>query len=128
MTDPAQPPPGAGATTDELEADLAATRARIVDHVDALAEKVDVKAQAQHKVDDVKAQAAAKVSEVKATAQEKVAGAQAKAVDAQAKVSATAQEQVVERVKALPRPAQIALTAAPVLLVALWIVQKARRS
>ncbi|WP_375422932.1 DUF3618 domain-containing protein [uncultured Friedmanniella sp.] len=128
MTEHVTPPPGADATPEELEADLAATRARIVGNVDALAEKVDVKAQAQHKVDDVKAQAAAKVSEVKATAQEKVAGAQEKVAGAQAKVTATTQEQVVERVKALPRPAQLGLAAAPVLLVVLWLVQRARKS
>jgi hypothetical protein len=128
MTEPVQPPPGADATTEELEADLAETRARIVGNVDALAEKVDVKAQAQHKVDDVKAQASAKVAEVRATAQEKVAGAQEKVAGAQAKVAATTQEQVVERVKAWPRPAQIALAAAPVLLVFVWIAQKARKS
>lgn len=128
MTEPVQPPLGADATPEEIEADLAATRARIVGNVDALADKVDVKAQAQHKVDDVKAQASAKVAEVKATAQEKVAGAQEKVAGAQAKVTATTQEQVVERVKALPRPAQIALAAAPVLLVVVWIVQKARQS
>jgi uncharacterized membrane protein YqiK len=128
MTDPVQPPPGADATPEEIEADLAATRARIVDQVDALAEKVDVKAQAQHKVEDVKAQASAKVAEVKASAQEKVAGAQAKAAETQAKVSATAQEQVVERVKSLPRPAQLVIAAAPVLLVLVWLVRKVRTS
>ncbi|WP_375433222.1 DUF3618 domain-containing protein [uncultured Friedmanniella sp.] len=116
MTEPVQPAPGADATPEEIEADIAATRARLAESVDALADKVDVKAQAQHKVDDVKATAQAKVAEVKATAQQKVA---------EGKV--TAQEQVV-RVKGLPRNVQIALAAAPVLLVVLLVVRKARAS
>ena len=117
MTEPVSPPPGADASPEEIEADIAATRARLAGSVDALADKVDVKAQAQHKVDDVKAQAQAKVAEVKATAQEKVSGART-----------TAQEQVVDRVKVWPRSAQIALAAAPVLLVVLLVVRKARAS
>jgi hypothetical protein len=140
MTEHIQSPPGPDASPEEIEADIAATRARLADSVDALADKMDVKARAQEKVDDVRSTAQAKVSDVRATAQAKIdevtATAQAK-ID---EVTATAQakafvgkdkaeqgyREVRQLVLALPRPAQIALAAAPVLLVVLLVVRGAR--
>ena len=121
--------PGPDASQAEIEADIAETRARLADSVDALADKVNVKARAQEKVDDVKSTAQAKVDDVRATAQAKVADArvtaQAKAVEGREKLVQASRE-VSTQVRALPRPAQIALAAAPVLLAVLLVVRKAR--
>jgi UDP-3-O-[3-hydroxymyristoyl] glucosamine N-acyltransferase len=129
MTEHIQSPPGPDASPDEIEADIAATRARLADSVDALADKMDVKARAQEKVDDVRSTAQAKVSDVRATAQAKIdevtATAQAKAFVGKDKAEQGYRE-VRQRVLALPRPAQIALAAAPVLLVVLLVVRGAR--
>jgi len=111
-------PPGPDASPEEIEADIAATRARLAGSIDELAERVDVKARAQEKVDEAKTAAQAKVADVKAAAQ-------AKAADGREKVVQGSQE-VKQRVLALPRPAQIALAAAPVLVVALLLVRKVR--
>ena len=112
--------PGPDASQAEIEADIAQTRARLADSVDALADKVNVKARAQEKVDDVKTTAQAKVEDVRATAQARAAEGRDKVVQGSREVS--------QRVQALPRPAQIALAAAPVLLTVLLIVRKARHS
>ena len=72
MSQSTQSPPGPDASPDEIEADIARTRARLADSVDALADKVNVKARAQEKVDEVKTTAQAKVADAKATAQAKV--------------------------------------------------------
>ena len=110
--------PGPDASQAEIEADIAETRARLADSVDALADKMDVKARAQEKVDDVKSTAQAKVADVRMTAQ-------AKAVEGREKVVQASRE-VSTQVQALPRPAQIALAAAPVLLAVLLVVRKVR--
>jgi len=129
MSESTQSPPGPDASPDEIEADIAETRARLADSVDALADKVNVKARAQEKVDDVKSTAQAKVDDVLATAQAKAedlrVSAQAKASVGREKVVQGSHE-VSRRVLALPRPAQLALVAAPVLLVVLLAVRKAR--
>jgi hypothetical protein len=92
MSDPTQAPLGADASQDEIEADIAATRARLAESVDALADKMDVKTQAKDKVADVKAQAADKVTEVRNTAQAKVVGAKVAAQEKFADLKATAQD------------------------------------
>ncbi len=51
---PDRPEPGNEASADEVEADIARTRAELGDTVDALTQKLDVKAQAQHKADELK--------------------------------------------------------------------------
>ena len=94
MSDPTQPPLAADASQDEIEADIAATRARLAESVDALADKMDVKAQAKEKVADVKAQATGKVSEVKNTAQAKVVGAATAAQVKIADLRTTAQDKI----------------------------------
>ena len=50
---------------EELQVEIAKQREQLADTLDALSAKLDVKAQAQAKVDGVKAQAQAKVAEVK---------------------------------------------------------------
>jgi hypothetical protein len=129
MSEYLQSPPGPDASPEELEADIALTRARLADSVDALADKMDVKARAHEKVDEVKSTAQAKVSDVAATAQARLddvrATAQAKATVGKDKAEQGYRE-VSQRVLALPRPAQIALAAAPLLVVVLLVVRKAR--
>lgn len=59
MTTPADatPEPGKGARPEDIESDIAATRERLAETVDALGERLDVKEQAKRKVNDVKHQA-----------------------------------------------------------------------
>lgn len=58
MTSPTPPPPSKDAGAAEIEADIERTRAELGETVEALTEKFDVKAQAQHRMQDVKQQAA----------------------------------------------------------------------
>jgi len=95
MSDPTRPL-DADAGPDEIEADIAATRARLADSVDALAGKLDVKAQAKDKVADVKATASEKVAEVRNTAQEKLVGAKVAAQEKIADLRTTATGKVAE--------------------------------
>lgn len=107
------------ATAEQIEADIAATRARLSESVDALADKVDVKGQAQRKVADTKEQAAEKVQEVKAQASEKVGQAREQVV--------TTSQGLLDRFKTASRPVQIAIGSAPLALLILLIVRRARR-
>lgn len=106
MSEPSQELPK-DATADEIEADIAATRARLSDSVDALADKVDVKGQAQRKVAETKEQASERLGRAKE------------------QVVATSQS-LIERFKAASRPVQVAIGAAPAALLILLIVRRAR--
>ena len=53
------------ATANGVESDIAATRERLAESVDALADKVNVKAQAERKVEETKAQAQQLVGQAK---------------------------------------------------------------
>ena len=123
-------PPADDRTADEIEADIAETRDRLAESVDALAAKVDVKAQAKEKVDEAKAQAKEKVGEAKAQAKEKVDEATARAKDktgqAKEQVVVTSRS-LVDRFKAASRPVQIAIGAAPLALLILIIVRRSNR-
>jgi selenocysteine lyase/cysteine desulfurase len=110
---------GKDATAEEIEADIAATRARLSESVDALADKVDVKAQAQRKVAEGKEQAAEKVSQVRAQAAEKAGQAREQVVQTS--------QTLLERFKAASRPVQVSIGAAPLALLLLIIVRRARR-
>ncbi|MDD7942032.1 DUF3618 domain-containing protein [Actinomycetospora lutea] len=55
---PRGPRPGPDASAEELVADIEATRAELGDTVDALSQKLDVKAQARDSLDDAKQRAA----------------------------------------------------------------------
>ena len=121
MSEPTvQTGPGPDATADEIAADIARTRARLAGNVDALADKLDVKARAQDRVDDVKATAQAKVDEVKASAQ-------AAAAEGKEKVVA-ASRQVGDRYQGLPRPVQLVITVAPVVLMVALVIRRIVRS
>ena len=67
---------------DEIAAEIEATRARLADSVDALTDKLDVKAQAKEKVQDAKADVRAKVrhttEDVKAKVRSTTEGVRAK--------------------------------------------------
>lgn len=69
MTTPAEPDasePAADLSADELQADIESTREQLGNTVDALSEKLDVKAQTRHKVENLKQGGAAKVDAVRA--------------------------------------------------------------
>jgi hypothetical protein len=80
-------------TPDEIRADIEQTRAEVGDTVEALAEKTDVKAQAQHRVDEIKDNVRAKAESVKAKASE--------TTPASAQQSG---QQIVAKVRANPMP------------------------
>lgn len=117
------------ATAEQIEADIAQTRARLSESVDALADKVDVKAQAQRKVAEGKEQAAEKVTQVRAQATEKVTQVKAQATEragqAKERVVSTSQT-LLERFKTASRPVQVSIGAAPLALLILIIVRRAR--
>lgn len=117
------------ATAEQIEADIAQTRARLSESVEALADKVDVKAQAQRKVAEGKEQAAEKVTQVKAQAAEKATQVKAQAFEkagqAKKRVVSTSQT-LLERFKTASRPVQVSIGAAPLALLILIIVRRAR--
>nr|WP_294693637.1 DUF3618 domain-containing protein [uncultured Friedmanniella sp.] len=113
-----QPGPGRDPSAEQIAADIAQTRARLAGNVDALADKLDVKARAQEKVDDVKVTARAKVDDVKATAQ-------AAAAEGKDKVVAGSR-QVGDRYQGLSRPVQIAVAVAPVVLMVVLVIRRIR--
>jgi len=90
MTTPVDPDasePGTGLSADELQADIERTREQLGNTVDALSEKLDVKAQTRHKVEDLKQGGAAKVDAVRARGGEAAAKAKDAATDGQGKPS-----------------------------------------
>jgi hypothetical protein len=106
-------------TADEIEADIAETRERLAESVDALAAKVDVKAQAKEKVGEAKAQAKEKVEEATARAKDKTGQAKEQVV--------VTSRSLVDRFKAASRPVQVAIGAAPLVLLILIIVRRSNR-
>ena len=96
-------------TADDIAADIADTRERLADSVDQLAAKLDVKAQAQQKVDETRAKAQEKVQQTK---EQVVAGSRG----------------VVDRFLALSRPIQASVGAIPLALLLFVIVRRARRN
>lgn len=59
-----RPEPADDAGTDDIKADIEATRAELADTVSALADKVDVKARAHDKVEETKAVVSQKAHDV----------------------------------------------------------------
>ena len=92
------PPPAKDASADEIEADIAATRERLAESVDALADKVNVKARAQEKADQTKAQAKEKLGQAKSSGQD-----------------------LIGRARQASRPIQLAIVSVPVLIVLLIV-------
>ncbi len=58
VPDPLSPEPGPNAGIDEIQADIARTREQLGETVSALTGKLDVKAQAQQRVEAMRAKAA----------------------------------------------------------------------
>ena len=69
---------GEAQTPDQIEAEIEVQRERLAETIDALSAKLDVKSQAQAKVEEAKQTAQSKVAQVKQTAQATVGSAQAK--------------------------------------------------
>ena len=88
MTTPVDPDasePGTGLSADELQADIEHTREQLGNTVDALSEKLDVKAQTRHKMESLKQGGAAKVDAVRARGGEAATRARNAATDGQGK-------------------------------------------
>jgi Protein of unknown function (DUF3618) len=96
-------PPAKDASVEEIEADIAATRERLAESVDALADKVNVKARAQEKAEQTKEQAKEKLGEAKTKGQDLLGQAR----------------------EASP-PVQLALIAVPIAVIVLLIVRAVR--
>lgn len=88
MTTPVDPDasePGTDLSADELQADIERTREQLGNTVDALSEKLDVKAQTRHKMENLKRGGAAKVDAVRARGGEAATRAKNAATDGQGK-------------------------------------------
>lgn len=88
MTTPVEPDgsePDAGLSADELQADIERTREQLGNTVDALSEKLDVKAQTRHKMESLKQGGAAKAEAVRARGGEAATKARNAATDGQGK-------------------------------------------
>ena len=68
---------GEAQTPDQIEAEIEVQRAQLAETIDALSAKLDVKSQAQARVEEVKQTAQAKVAQVKQAAQSTVGSARA---------------------------------------------------
>jgi Protein of unknown function (DUF3618) len=97
------PPPAEDASVEEIEADIAATRERLAESVDALADRVNVKARAQEKANETKQQARKKLGQAKTKGQD-----------------------LLSQAGEAPRPVQLAIVAVPVALIILLIVKAVR--
>ena len=73
-------------TPDEIEAEIELQREQLAETIDALSAKLDVKSQAQAKVEEAKQTAQHKVAQVKQTAQTTIGSATSKVGSAGAKV------------------------------------------
>ena len=109
------PPPAKDASVDEIEADIAATRERLAESVDALADKVNVKARAQEKVDQSKEQAREKLGQAREQAEEKLEQAKTKGQD------------LLGQARQAPPPVQLAIVSVPIVVIVLLIVRAVRR-
>lgn len=118
---PLQQPPGQAGekqTPDEIVADIEATRDRLAGNLDALTDKLDVKAHAADAVHDAGAKVQGAVQGAVTDAKESVAAAAGSA----AEQSRT----LVEKFRALPLAAQAAVGAGAAALVVTLIVRSAR--
>ena len=97
---PAQP-------VEQIERDIEATRADLGDTVEALAEKTDVKAQAQKQADEVKAQAQEKVAAAKTKVTETRDDLLGKAQEASPETAETAAAQVQQKTRENPMPVAV---------------------
>lgn len=93
----------ADASVEEIEADIAATRERLADSVDALADKVNVKARAQEKANQTKEQAREKLDHARSSGR-----------------------QLLGHAREASRPVQLVIAAVPVAVILLLIVRAVR--
>jgi flagellar biosynthesis GTPase FlhF len=96
-------PPAKDASVEEIEADIAATRERLAESVDALADKVNVKARAQEKAEQTKEQAREKLDQAKTKGQD-----------------------LLGQARQASRPVQLALVSVPIVVIVLLIVKAVR--
>ena len=96
-------PPAKDASVEEIEADIAATRERLAESVDALADKVNVKARAQEKVEETKERAKEKLGEAKTKGQD-----------------------LLSQAREASRPVQLAIVSVPIAVIVLLIVKAVR--
>ena len=98
---------GEAQTPDEIEAEIEVQREQLAETIDALSAKLDVKGQAQAKVEEAKQTAQSKVAQVKQTAQSTVGAAQAKVGSASGAVRHTVKNGTVTP-SGRPRPELLA--------------------
>ena len=107
-------------TPEQIEAEIEVQRAQLAETIDALSAKLDVKSQAQAKVEEVKHTAQAKVAQVKQAAQSTVGTAQAKVGSASGTVGHSVRAGAVTS-SGRPRPELIAFGVTVLLATAvLW--------
>ena len=94
-------------TPEEIEAEIEVQREQLAETIDALSAKLDVKSQAQAKVEEAKQTAQAKVAQVKQVAQSKAGSAQAKVGSASGTVGHTVKTGAVTST-GRPRPELLA--------------------
>ena len=94
-------------TPDEIEAEIEVQREQLAETIDALSAKLDVKSQAQAKVEEAKHTAQAKVAQVKQVAQSKAGSAQTKLGSASGSVGHTVRTGAVTP-SGRPRPELVA--------------------
>jgi len=94
-------------TPDQIEAEIEVQREQLAETIDALSAKLDVKSQAQAKVQEAKHTAQTKVAQVKQAAQTSVGTAQAKVGSASGTVGHTVKTGAVTS-SGRPRPELIA--------------------
>jgi Protein of unknown function (DUF3618) len=98
---------GEAQTPEQIEAEIEVQRAQLAETIDALSAKLDVKSQAQAKVEEAKHTAQAKVAQVKQLAQSKAGSAQAKVGSASGTVGHTVKSSTVTS-SGRPRPELLA--------------------
>jgi ElaB/YqjD/DUF883 family membrane-anchored ribosome-binding protein len=81
---------------DEIRGEIEATRAELGETVEALAEKTDVKAQAERKIEETKAEARHRVEETKHKAEELLGKAREASPDSAVAAAGQAQQKVRE--------------------------------
>jgi cobalamin biosynthesis Mg chelatase CobN len=106
-------------TPDQIEAEIEVQRQALAETIDALSAKLDVKSQAQAKVEEVKHTAQSKLAHVKETAQAKVGSAQTKVGSASGTVGHTVRTGATS--SGSPRPELLAFALTVVVATAvLW--------
>jgi len=120
--------PGAAPTNEDLRLDAELTRQELAETVAALGDKVDVKARAQHKTEELKARAHEKTEEVKAVAARKTVELQEKSDEMVAKLPPPVAEKVRPAVDVATRnPAVTAGAAAGIIALLIVLLRILKR-